>query len=261
MTSIPGYDEFEFDLPKALLKRLIDALDEVAPTPLTAEALADLPEVQGVYQLFLKRGDRLDRVYIGKTDSEAGLKRRLSKHARKVRDRVGLDPDTVYFKALRVFVFTAIDLETQLIKHYGGVKAVEWNGSGFGANDPGRERDTTKYKATHFDARFPIDVDRPLTPDFPREGSAASLLKALKRATPYLIRFQTISQHSRTAHPDLENTPVVLSDADLESAATMIAGVVRSLPVGWHATMLPSHVIIYRDDDRKFPSGRRLAAS
>ncbi len=261
MSSVPGYDEFEFDLPEALLKRLIDALDEVSPTLLTAEALAHLPEVQGVYQLFLKRGDRLDRVYIGKTDSEAGLKKRLLKHARKVRDRVGLDPDAVYFKALRVFVFTAVDLETQLIKHYGGVKAVEWNGSGFGANDPGRERDTTKYKEKHFDAQFPIDIDRPLGLNLPREGSAADLLRALKRATPYLIRFQTISQHSRTAHQDLEDTPVVLADTDLESAATVIVGVVRSLPPGWHATMLPSHVVIYKNDDRKFPSGRRLATS
>ena len=262
MTAIPGYDEFEFDLPEALLKRLIDALDDVLPTPLTAEALAHLPEVQGVYQLFLKRGDdRLDRVYIGKTDSEAGLKKRLLKHARKVRHRVGLEPEAVYFKALRVFVFTAVDLETQLIKHYGGVKAVEWNGSGFGANDPGRERDTTKYKPKHFDAQFPIDIDRPLDAEFPSEGSAAELLKALKRAVPYLIRFETISQHSRTAHADLESTRVALSAADLQSPATAIAGVIAKLPAGWHATMLPSHVIIYKNDDRKFPSGRRLATS
>lgn len=261
MTDVPGYDEFEFDLPEALLKRLIDALDDVPPALLDAEALAHLPEVQGVYQLFLKRDDRLDRVYIGKTDSEAGLRKRLLKHARKVRHRVGLDPDAVYFKALRVFVFTAVDLETQLIKHYGGVKAVEWNGSGFGANDPGRERDTTKYKETHFDAQFPIDIDRPFGADFPKEGSAADLLRALKRATPYLIRFQTLSQHSRTAHADLEDTQVALSAADLESPATVIAGVVRMLPTGWHATMLPSHVVIYKDDERRFPSGRRLAQS
>jgi hypothetical protein len=262
VTEISGYDEFEFDLPEALLKRLIDALDDVVPTPLTAEALAHLPEVQGVYQLFLKRDDGgLDRVYIGKTDSEAGLKKRLLKHARKVRNRVGLAPEAVHFKALRVFVFTAIDLETQLIKHYGGVKAVEWNGSGFGANDPGRERDTTKYKAKHFDAQFPIDIDRDLDCEFPSEGSAADLLRALKRAVPYLIRFETISQHSRTAHADLEGTQVVLSPADLKSPATVISAVIRRLPAGWHATMLPSHVIIYKNDDRKFPSGRRLAPS
>jgi hypothetical protein len=262
LSQIPGYDEFEFDLPEALLKRLIAALDDLSPTPLTAEALGHLPEVQGVYQLFLKRGDgRLDRVYIGKTDSEAGLKKRLLKHARKVRHRVGLEPEAVYFKALRVFVFTAVDLEAQLIGHYGGVKAVDWNGSGFGANDPGRERDTTKYKPTHFDFQFPIDIDRNLECEFPTGGSAAEILKTLKRAVPYLIRFQTISQHSRTAHADLEETQVALSATDLKSPATIITRVVRALPPGWHATMLPSHVIIYKDDDRKFPSGRRLATS
>lgn len=261
MTDIAGYDEFEFDLPKALLKRLIDALEDVVPTALTAEALAHLPEVQGVYQLFVRRGADFDRVYIGKTDSEAGLKKRLLKHARKIRNRIGLDPAEVYFKALRVFVFTAVDLETQLIKHYGGVSKVEWNGSGFGANDPGRERDTTKYKAKHFDTRFPIDVDRALPADFPTEGTAADLLRELKRAVPYLIRFETISQHSRTAHADLESTQVRLLPTDLHNPATIIAGVVRVLPTGWHATMLPSHVIIYKNDDRKFPSGRLLAQS
>lgn len=261
MTEIAGYDEFEFDLPEALLKRLIDKLDEVPSTPLTAEALAHLPEVQGVYQLFLKRGDRLDLVYIGKTDSEAGLKKRLLKHARKVRHRVGLEPEAVYFKALRIFVFTAVDLETQLIKHYGGVSAVEWNGSGFGANDPGRQRDTTTFKPEHFDTQYPIDIDLALDADFPREGSAADLLRALKGSVEYLIRFETISQHSRIAHIDLEDTHVVLSQADLESPATAIAGIVSKLPRGWHATMLPSHVIIYKNDDRKFPSGRRLATS
>lgn len=261
MTEVAGYDEFEFDLPEALLRKLIQALDAVEPAALSAEALSRLPEVQGVYQLFLRKDDTLDRVYIGKTDSEAGLKRRLLKHARKVKGRVGLSPGDVFFKALRVFVFTAVDLETQLIKHYGGVSAVPWNGSGFGANDPGRERDTTKYKADHFDTRYPIDIDGSLDCELPETASAAEMLKRLKQNLPYLIRFQGAAPKARTPHPELAATTVTLTAADRVSPATVLSAVVRQLPAGWHATMLPSHVIVYRDDDRKFPSGRQLAQS
>src|SRR5205823_1069268 len=119
--------------------------------PLTNENLANIPEAQGVYQLFL--GD--DLVYIGKTDAEAGLRKRLERHQAKIRHRQGLAPDSVNFKAVRIYVFTPMDLETQLIRHYGGERKVRWNGSGFGSNDPGRQRDTTSFRAEHFDMIFP----------------------------------------------------------------------------------------------------------
>lgn len=261
MTEVPGYAEFEFDLPEALLQRLIVALDAVPPVALTEAAMVDVPDVQGVYELSLLTDGALKRVYLGKTDSEAGLKRRLRKHARKIQYRIGLEPGEVYFKALRVFVFTAVDLETQLIKHYGGVKAVDWQGSGFGANDPGRERDTTRYKDDHFDARFPIDIDRPFEFDVPHGEMAAAVFRRLKKSVPYLIRFERVSKGAQLAHADLESTAVSLQAADRTSPAAVISAVVSQLPAGWHATMLPSHVIIYKNDDRKFPSGRLLAKS
>lgn len=151
-----GYTEFEFDLPGALLTRLIEVLDALDAAPLDVANLLGIPEEQGVYQLLLD--DRV--VYIGKTDAEAGLHKRLSRHARKIIHRVGLDPRRVSFKTVRIFVFTAMDLESDLIRHYGGVKALDWNGSGFGSNDPGRERDTTKIDSKNYDATFPIDIDR-----------------------------------------------------------------------------------------------------
>jgi len=261
MTDIAGYSEFEFDLPEALLRRLISALDAVPAAPLNAEQLASIPDAQGVYQLFLAKAGKPELVYIGKTDSEAGLRRRLLKHARKIRGRLNLDPASVYFKALRVYVFTAIDLESQLIKHYGGVSRVAWNGSGFGANDPGRERDTTRYKEKHFDTQFPIDVDRAIDLQLPAQASAAEILRCVKQGVPYLVRFQTVSQASRVGHADLENTVVRTDGIPNVTAAEIIANVVRQLPTGWHATMLPSHIIIYKDDNRSFPSGRLLARS
>jgi hypothetical protein len=123
--------------------------------------LVGVPDAQGVYQLLLND----DIVYIGKTDGEAGLKQRLSRHCYTVLHRKNLSTLDVTFKAIRVFVFTAIDLETQLIRHYSRPK-VAWNNSGFGSNDPGRNRDDTALNSQSFDALYPIDIDCPLPPSF-----------------------------------------------------------------------------------------------
>jgi hypothetical protein len=162
-----GYVEFEFDLPGALLVRLIEVLDDLEIGPMLPEIVKMIPEEQGVYQLFL---DGV-LVYIGKTDADAGLAKRLARHGDKIQHRVGLDPARVSFKAVRLYVFTAMDLETELIRHYGGTKAVPWNGSGFGSNDPGRNRDTGTYKKEHYDSIFPIDIERPLHLDLDKATS------------------------------------------------------------------------------------------
>lgn len=258
---IAGYTDWEFNLPEALLERLILKFAELSPAPLIDANVAAIPEEQGIYQLFLIRNDQPELVYVGKTDAEAGLHVRLARHSEKIQNRLNLDPSRVMFKAVRVYVFTAVDLETQLINHYGGTKKVNWNGSGFGSNDPGRERDTTTYKVDHFDTQFPIDIHRPLSFAVPTKASAAEILRVLKRGLPYLIRFETLNRNSRTPHADLEATQVSLDPLLPMTPENVIAQTVRQLPVGWHATLLPSHVIIYKDDNRKFPSGRRIAES
>ena len=113
---IAGYREFEFDLPDALLKNLVTILDGIQKEPLRETQVAEIPDEQGVYQLFLDE----EPVYVGKTDADAGLFKRLSRHSKKILHRNNLDPDRVFFKAVRIFVFTAVDLETDLIRHYGG---------------------------------------------------------------------------------------------------------------------------------------------
>jgi hypothetical protein len=255
-----GYVEFEFDLPNALLRNLVSVFDSLGAVPLIDSNVAAIPEVQGVYQLFLKGAEGSNLVYIGKTNAAAGLRVRLNRHATKIQNRLNLNPDDVLFKAVRVYVFTAVDLEAQLIAHYGGAQ-VSWNGSGFGSNDPGRERDTTTYQADHFDTQFPIDIDRALSFSIPAEASAVETLARLKSGLPYLMRIQTLRQGSRSPHRDLEATAVILDPQLPMTPESVIAQTVRQLPAGWHATMLPSHVIIYKDDTRRFPSGRRIAES
>lgn len=251
---ISGYVEFEFDLPDSLLRELVGVLDRTPSALLNAEIVGEIPEEQGVYQLLLD--DRI--VYIGKTDAEAGLHKRLSRHCKKILYRKNLDPRRVTFKAIRVFVFTAVDLETSLIRHYGGVGGLEWNGSGFGSNDPGRRRDKTVVDPTNYDAQYPIDIDKQLAFGIDGLETANSAASRLKDALPYTFRYQTARSGSRRAHDDFDVTlnekhgPMTVRQA--------ISHIVKSLPAGWQATALPGYIILYKENE-VYPDGEIVARS
>jgi len=248
-----GYTDFEFDLPDALLTHLIRVLDGLQTAPLRPEHLAKLPDAQGVYQLFLDG----ELVYIGKTDAEAGLRKRLERHAFKIQHRRNLDPERVSFKAVRIFVFTAIDLETQLIKHYAG-GGTRWNNRGFGANDPARRRDRTRVKATNFDAIYPIDLDRELGVDVSDATDAGQVVSRLKQVLPYTFRFEL--EGGRRPSAELAQTPVNLSET-APTARAIISAVVAGLPPGWQATAFLHQVILYRETVDDYPDAEILARS
>lgn len=251
-----AYREFEFDLPAALLARLVELLDGMTSAPLNQAGLDGVPDAQGVYQLFHEG----KLVYIGKTDSEAGLRRRLERHAAKILHRVGLAPELVTYKAVRIFVFTAIDLETQLIAHYASMGGAAWNNSGFGANDPGRKRDHTKIKTTNFDALFPIDLDRELKVDFDDCATAAQALTRLKLSLPYNLRFENDGQSPRRPHPDLVATPIELSGVK-RTAREILTRVARALGAEWQVTALRSHLLLYKEHDPSYPDAEILGRS
>jgi hypothetical protein len=251
---IGGFREFEFDLPEALLASLIRMFDIMPSAPLLSENVLQLPEAQGVYQLL--HDDVI--VYIGKTDAEAGLRQRLERHAWTIQHRCNLEPAKVFFKAIRVFVFTAIDLETQLIAHYGHGTTVSWNRSGFGSNDPGRERDTTKLKPNGFDANFPVDLDRPIRIEGKDVTTAATLLSALRGAVPYTVRSESSPHNPRKPHPDLEVQ--MTFDSNRATAREVVEAVVAALPEGWQATLLPGRVILYKER-KVYSAGSVIAIS
>jgi hypothetical protein len=249
----PGYQEFEFDLPGALLIHLVGEFGKMKDAPLDVETLGPIPEAQGVYQLFLDG----EVVYIGKTDAESGLSRRLTRHSDKIKHRRGLDPARITFKAIRIFVFTAVDLETQLIKHYTNGVGTKWNGSGFGANDPGRNRDHSKPGV--FDQEFPIDIDQELVKDFSGGQAASFVATKLKSILPYTLRFQT-KPGSRAPHLDLVNTEVIMPGGPM-TARRVIEELVRQLPPGWQATALPALLILYKEHVDGYPQATILARS
>lgn len=251
MSEVGWFRDFEFDLQASLLRDLTVLFDEMPHGSLSIEEAGKLPEAQGVYQLFLDEA----LVYVGKTDSKAGLNKRLLRHANKIRYRHNLDPSRVSFKAVRIFVFTPMDLEQGLIDLYAeeGQKPA-WNHSGFGANDPGRERDTSKFKDGHFDRDYPIDIDRPTGLSF-KEGQqpVSMILEKLKRELPYLLRYQNAGGSSRKPHPDLASTLMEIPNGT-HTVRDVLQMVKFALGHEWQLTVLPGYIIAYRENKR-YPAG------
>lgn len=244
MPSPANFKEFEFDLPAALLRDLIGLLDGMPTAPLNATNAAAIPEEQGLYQLFFNG----QLVYVGKTDAEAGLRARLVRHAKKIEHRHGLDPAAVSFKAVRIFVFTAVDLETQLIKHYKSKRMTpKWNSSGFGSNDPGRERDTTKLKSGHFDILYNIDIDRDCVSfEETEEMSVAALFEAIRSVVPYVVRSERTAPKSKQPHPDLEVALVTVPSGTHTVRSLLLLAQV-ALGSEWLVTLLPGYIIAYKE--------------
>lgn len=242
-----GFAEFEFDLPRALLRELIALLDDMDVGRLDEQTTAAIPDVQGVYQLFHE--DQL--VYIGKTDAQAGLRNRLSRHVHRIAHRPRLSGG-VHFKAVRILVFTAMDLETQLIAHYRAQGSVPWNGSGFGSNDPGRNRETTNQDPDGFDASYPIDIDLPVDLLPPGPTRIADALARMKAALPYTLRYETQRNAKGKAqrgnpHPDIAASTVAIP-APPQTVRQLMRSIKDALGPDWQATVFPSHVILYKEN-------------
>ncbi len=84
--------------------------------------------------------------------------------------------------------------EDLLIRGFREKGLCAWNGSGFGAKDPGKERDTTA--ANPFDSSFPINEDWPCE-GIENQETVKSLLRKLKTKLPYLLRHEDIASAGR----------------------------------------------------------------
>jgi hypothetical protein len=270
-----GYIEtLEFDLPSALLGQLVGLFEEMSDGQLAKTMLDGVPEEQGVYQIYLNG----ELEYIGKTDSDAGLKKRLERHSKKILCRHNLNPTHVTFKAVRLLVFSAVDIESLLIAHYRKQACpLSWQNSGFGANDPGRKRDTSYIKNEHFDAKFPIDLNTSITvPSSVHKSTVADALQRMKGQLPYLIRFQRPQGTTHRSHPDFTDTNITLTPKIVQTRLITtrdhlklrrpLSGIKKlkftcipnfitvynylkmikhSLGSQWQITVLPGYIIIY----------------
>lgn len=253
-SQIEGFQTLEFDLPTALLDQIITKFGSMEAVSLLPNHTSVIPNAQGVYQLFY--AGKL--VYVGKTDAQAGLRQRLTRHAWTIKGRHNLTVADVAFKAIQVLVFSAMDLETALICHYKKVKqAPSWNGSGFGNNDPGRERDTTAVKANGFDALFPINIDAEILADWGNNPTAMDALEILNSTVPYRIRHQ-----KRPAEVKAELQAARLGQLSQPTTARRaMEAICGSLPNGWQATRLAGRIILYRETKGDYPSAEVIARS
>lgn len=239
-----GFLSFELDLMGALISQLLPELDAMSGEPLTDASTAQLPDTQGVY-LLLHQGTVH---YVGKTDAQAGLRTRLTRHVAKFEQRNNVKPSDVHFKAAQILVLTAMDIESELIKKY----RAEWNGSGFGSNDPGRERETTAKPPHGLDAMFPINIDLPTTILTPGTKTVHEALMELKLGLPYTLRYELLpgatgGQAYRTKpHPDFPTAQVTIPSSPI-TVRQALKLVLTALPNGWQATYFASHVILYKE--------------
>lgn len=242
---IPGFDEFELDLELAFKRDLPPFIDSIEAASLTYDNIVSIPiKKNGVYLLLQDN----QIMYVGKTDSQAGFQNRLVRHATHIQHRKNLDPQSISFKAIAIPVFKNADLESMLIQHY----EAPWNFSGFGSNDPGKQRDT--QEPAMFDKQYPIDIDIPLS--FIPAGTyvCTGLLKIMSINLPYTFRFE------KKTYQDEFEIPITIP-FDNMTVRQVLTLILDQLPAGkWQATVLLGRVILYREL-KKYPFHQLIAYS
>jgi hypothetical protein len=249
--ALPGYDEFEIDIEKILKADLPARFAQVSAAPLNLEHVRKLPRgAKGAYMLF----ESGQAVYAGKTDTTHGFQDRLERHFHTVQQRLGLDPEKLSFKAIRIMVFSNFDAEAILIAELRRIEktALRWNNTGFGSNDPGHRREG--QDPAQFDLDYPIDIDFLLPDDFitPGPRNVRDLLIEMKSKLPYTFRYET------DMGADDKPTKHTVGHADHRSATahvpvgpltmrTLLVVILSALPDGWVATVMPNRVILYKE--------------
>jgi len=233
--------DFDFDLARAITEQLVEHFDKMPPSPLGAKHLSDARSESGVYQLFFHG----DLVYVGKSDRN--LANRLERHCNALTGRLNIALAEVTFKGIHIHPnWSALTTEAALINHFG---TTNWNNSGFGSNDPGRNRDNTAVPPESFEGMFPIDSAHPIEIQSGHQ-TTEELLRRTKSSLPYLLRYGG----SPVEKKELQSASVTVPTGSIlaEDALKLAA---RSLPNGWQATVLPGRMLLYKET-RQYSSGR-----
>lgn len=239
--------EFKLSITKALGDQLSQALSELTPAPLDELNIESVRKIPGVYQLWHEG----ELVYIGKADDS--IPTRLWKHHRKLSGRMGISLEDMTFSALYVEEdFSAVAPEKLLINRFQEIGSIPWNNNGFGINDPGKERDTTAFKESHFDCQYPANLDYEIPDLTVGESTLDELLKKTKEGLPYTFR------HARgtDARKIYSNTSVTITP-ETRTADDVFQLISSSLPSPWRVVALPGYAILY-PKEAVYESARRI---
>ncbi len=232
--------DFDLDLARAITEQLVEHFGAMPSSSLASEEIARARKEAGVYQLY--QSDVL--VYVGKSDKD--MVGRLERHRSTLTGRQNISLDEMSFKGVHISQnWSALTTEAALITHFGNTT---WNNSGFGSNDPGRRRDNTAVPPDSFDGMYPIDPGYGIQLES-GEQSAASILSAMKRQLPYVLRYDTTGQNC-----DELETSLITIDQRRITAGEALRLVARGLPTGWQATLLPGRMLLYHET-RSYPTG------
>lgn len=237
------HKDFTLSITKALGDQLAAALKDMARASLNEENLARLKEKPGVYQLYLNG----DFVYVGKADRS--LPARLRNHLVKISGRRGISLNAVAFSCLYVAEdFSALAPEQLLISHHKEMGNIPWNNNGFGNKDPGRQRDSTVLKQNHFDVKFPVDLDRPISGLTPGEITLQDLLEKAKTSLPYNFRY------GKSAEFKTRRVHVPAAEMTADEVFRLISA---EIPDKWQIAALMGYVIMYDDSPSTYKSAWR----
>lgn len=199
----------------------------------------------------IRDGSKARNVYVGQ--SRSAIYTRLAKHAGFVRDRCGLSQSQVVFKAAEIVIFDSISIETSLIEKFGTKWSKDdpdcgWNGSGFGSNDTGGNRDN--QATSHFNLRWPIDINVKRAGAFQGRKRAESFGGTIKQAITKLARSRpyTIRVHKSWAgHIDL-NTRIELVDRE-RSTYEAVQDILSAFPYpsDWVARVYSAMIVFHRE--------------
>ncbi|MCU1641084.1 MAG: restriction endonuclease [Nocardia sp.] len=230
--------EFKLSITRALSDQLGERLNSLHPAFLNQTNLDQIEDRPGVYQLYLSGA----LVYVGK--ASRGLPSRLANHLKKLSGRTNLNIHDIGYVCLYVDEdLEAAAPEKLLITKYRSNGEAPWNTMGFGNKDPGRNRDETLVKANHFDARYPVDIDRKIDGLALAGPTLGYVLKAAKADLPFTFRYET---KNKSLSKQL-NDALVIVPPSRSTATELMLLTIQALPDGWQATALPGYMILYHE--------------
>lgn len=231
---------YNFHFLNTVSQQLVAELEQLPVTLLDASHLNDLGSfqqergaMQGVYVLHYDGKP----VYLGKANN---VRDRLDQHLRKLSGRQNIDLSKVGYKALLLdqSMSTAAN-ESVLIRIFQQRHSEMWNSQGFGAKDPGRNRDNTV--PNRFDSNYPIRADHPihLTKN---KMPVGQLLNTIKQQVPFVFRFNLEDK----AGLDVDLRDLLPNATGEVPAQELLQHAVSTLGAGWKAAILSHGMVLYR---------------